>query len=125
MIAGAAVQKLMTKLKDEQEILMHLADMLIEGYVAESALLRAEKIAQLKGEEAAALPIMMAKVNLINAVEKINWAGKQAIYAFADGDEMRMMLLGLKRFTKTEPFNLKVARREIADHLLENNEYKF
>ncbi len=125
MIAGAAVQKMMDKLKDEQEILMHLADMLIEGYVAESAILRAEKLVGIKGEEACRQQILLAKINLHNAVNIINWAGKQAIYAFAEGDELRMMLLGLKRFTKTEPFNLKEARREIADHLLGKNEFKF
>jgi len=125
MIAGAAVQKFMTKLKDEQEILMHLADMLIEGYVAESAILRAEKLVGIKGEEAVRLQVNMAKINLYVAVDKINSAGKQAIYAFAEGDEQRMMLLGLKRFTKMDPFNLKQARREVADHLLGKNEYDF
>lgn len=125
MIAGAAVQKLMTRLKDEQEILMHLADMLIEVYITESAVLRAEKLIAMKGEEAARLHVLMAKINLYVALEKIAWAGKQAIYAFAEGDEMRMMLMGLKRFTKTEPFNLKNARREIADHLLSKNEFGF
>lgn len=123
MIAGAAVQKLMTNLKDEQEILMNLADMLIEGYAAESALLRAEKIVSMRGEEAAAIHLDMARIYLHTATEKASWAGKQAIYGFADGDEMRMMLIGLKRFTKIEPFNLKEARRRVANYLLEKNEY--
>ncbi len=123
MIAGAAVQKLMDKLKDEQEILMHLADMLIEGYAAESAILRAEKLIAIQGAESTELQILLAKINLHNALDKVSWAGKQAIYAFAEGDEMRMMLMGLKRFTKTEPFNLKEARRRVADHLLAKNQY--
>lgn len=125
MIAGAAVQKLMTNLKDEQEILMNLADMLIEGYAAESAILRTEKIIGMRGLEQSSLYVDMAKIYLYSAVEKCNWAGKQAIYAFAEGDEMRMMLMGLKRFTKLEPYNLKEARRRVANYLLEKNDYAF
>ncbi len=125
MIAGAAVQKLMTNLKDEQEVLMSLADMLIEGYAAESALLRVEKIISMRGKETSGVYIDLAKIYLYTAIEKSNWAGKQAIYAFADGDEMRMMLIGLKRFTKIDPFNLKEARRRVANFLLEKNEYAF
>ena len=123
MIAGAAVQKLMTNLKDEQEVLMSLADMLIEGYAAESALLRVEKIISMRGKEGSEIYMDLAKVYLHTAIEKSSWAGKQAIYAFVDGDELRMMLIGLKRFTKIEPFNLKEARRRIANYLLEKNEY--
>lgn len=125
MIAGAAVQKFMQKLSEEQEILMNLADMLIEGYVAESALLRAEKIAATKGEEAAKPYIMMAQLYLHHAVEEASKAGRHAIYAFATGDEQRMMLMGLKRFTKVEPMNLKDARRELADIILEKGAYPF
>jgi len=125
MIAGAAVQKFMTNLKNEQEILMNLADMLIEGYAAESALLRAEKIVSMKGEEKSSIYLDLARIYLYKAVEKASWAGKQAIYAFAEGDEQRMMLMGLRRFTKMEAFNLKDARRRVADHLLEANDYTF
>ena len=125
MIAGAAVQKLMTNLKDEQEVLMSLADMLIEGYAAESSLLRAEKIISMRGKEQSAIYMDLARIYLYCAIEKASWAGKQAIYAFADGDEQRMMLIGLKRFTKIEPFNLKDARRRVADFLLEKNDYTF
>lgn len=125
MISGAAVQKLMTNLKDEQEVLMSLADMLIQGYVAESTLLRVEKIISMRGEEQSGVFMDLARIYLHTAIEKASWAGKQAIYAFADGDEMRMMLIGLKRFTKIEPFNLKEARRRVADHLLEKNDYTF
>jgi alkylation response protein AidB-like acyl-CoA dehydrogenase len=125
MISGAAIQKLQDKLRDEQEIIMSLSDMLIEGYTAESALLRAEKIIKMKGEEAGAIYRDLAMVYLHKAVEKSVWAGKQAIYAFAEGDEMRMMLMGLKRFTKIDPYNLKEARRRIANYLLEKNKYAF
>lgn len=121
MVAGAAVQKLMQNLSEEQEILMSLADILIHIYGAESAILRAEKVAGVKGEEAAKLYIDMAKLTTHRAVTESQNAAKEAIYAFADGDEMRMMLMGLKRFTKIEPANLKELRRSIADTLIAAN----
>jgi alkylation response protein AidB-like acyl-CoA dehydrogenase len=123
MVAGAAVQKFMMKLSEEQEVLMNLADMLIEAYVAESTLLRVEKLISLRGEENCKIEKEMAIVYLHEAVEKAAAAGKQAIYAFADGDELRLMLLGLKRFTKVEPYNLKTARRKIADYVIEKGAY--
>jgi len=125
MVAGAAVQKFMQKLGDEQEILMHLADMLIEGYVAESALLRTEKLAGMKGEENVKMQIDMARIYLYEAVEKAAYSGRQALYAFAEGDEQRMMLMGLKRFTKLQPYNLKEARRRVADYIIDKNQYPF
>jgi alkylation response protein AidB-like acyl-CoA dehydrogenase len=125
MISGAAVQKLMMKLKDEQELLMHLADMLIEGYAAESAILRTEKLIRKHGEEAVSRQIDMARIYLYHAAEKAAKAGREAIYGFAEGDELRLMLLGLKRFTKVEPYNLKEARRRVADYLIEKNSYEF
>ncbi|HQQ95634.1 MAG TPA: acyl-CoA dehydrogenase family protein [Cyclobacteriaceae bacterium] len=125
MVSGAAVQKFMMKLSDEQEVLMNLADMLIEGYVAESCLLRVEKMISIRGEKACAMEKEMAMIYLHSAMEKASWAGKQAIYAFAEGDELRLMLLGLKRFTKIEPFNLKEARRRVANYVIEKGEYPF
>jgi alkylation response protein AidB-like acyl-CoA dehydrogenase len=125
MVAGAAVRKYMKKLKEEQEILMNLADMLIEGYVAESVILRVEKLVSIKGAKACQLQTDMAKIYLHHAVNKISISAKEAIYDFSEGDEQRMMLLGLKRFTKIDPFNLKEARRRIARHLLERNTYPF
>ena len=125
MVAGAAVQKFAQKLSEEQEVLMNLADMLIEGYVAESTLLRVEKLITMKGEAACEVQKEMAIIYLHHAVEKAASAGKQAIYAFAEGDEQRLMLLGLKRFTKTEPYNLKNARRKVADFAIEKGKYPF
>jgi alkylation response protein AidB-like acyl-CoA dehydrogenase len=125
MVSGAAVQKFMMKLSDEQEVLMNLADMLIEGYVAESVLLRVEKLIGIRGEQACAIQKDIAMIYLHEALEKASSAGKQAIYAFAEGDELRLMLLGLKRFTKIEPFNLKEARRRVANYALEKGEYPF
>ncbi len=125
MISGAAVQKFMVKLSDEQEILMNLADMLIEGYVAESTLLRAEKLTGQRGEKAAHVYKEMAMIYLHHAVDVAAQAGRQAIYAFAEGDEQRLMLMGLKRFTKIDPYNLKEARRKVADVVIEKGEWPF
>jgi hypothetical protein len=125
MVAGAAVQKFMMKLSDEQEILMNLADMLIEGYVAESVLLRVEKLISQKGESAVEIQKEMAMIYLHHAVAKAANAGREAVTAFADGDELRLMLMGLKRFTKIEPYNLKAARRKVADYVIEKGEYPF
>ncbi len=125
MISGAAVQKYMEKLSNEQEVLMSLADMLIEGYVAESTLLRVEKMVMAKGEEACALEIDMMHIYMNEAVEKLVLAGKEAIYAISEGDTQRMMLMGLKRFTKMEPMNYKEARRRVANHIIKENKYPF
>ena len=125
MVAGAAVQKLMMKISDEQEILMNLADMLIEGYVAESTILRVEKLISQRGEAACEPQKEMAIIYLHQAIEKAASAGRSAITSFADGDEQRLMLMGLKRFTKVDPYNLKEARRKVANYVIEKGEYPF
>ncbi len=123
MVAGAAVQKLMMKIESEQEILMHIADMAINVFHAESALLRTIKIAESKGETAAALYIDIARTYLYDTADRVNKSGRDAINAFAEGDEQRMMLLGVKRFTKADTYNTKEARRRIADKLIADNKY--
>jgi len=123
--AGAAVQKLMMKIEGEQEILMNLADMAIETYNAESVLLRVMKMTEQKGEAATALQQDIMRVYLYDAADKVNKAGKDAINSFADGDEQRMILMGLKRFTKAEPLNTKDARRRIADEMIATGKYVF
>ena len=125
MVAGAAVQKFMMKLSEEQEVLMNLADMLIEGYAAESALLRVEKLIGQRGEAACEIEKEVAIVYLHHAVAKAANCGREAITAFAAGDELRLMLLGLKRFTKIDPYNLKAARRKIADAVIAKGGYPF
>lgn len=117
MVAGAAVQKLMMKIESEQEILMNIGDMAIETFHAESGLLRAMKLVEQKGEANCGFELDVARTYLYDAADKINKSGKDAINAFAAGDEQRMMLLGLKRFTKVAPFNSKDARRRIAARL--------
>lgn len=125
MAAGAAAQKYMQKLAHEQEILMNLADIAIDIYVAESALLRTEKLAQIKGEAAVKTQINMVKVLIFDTADKINIAGKNAVVSMSEGDMQRMMLMGVKRFTKVAPVNTKDLRREIADVLIEENKYCF
>jgi hypothetical protein len=104
---------------------MNISDMAIETFVAESALLRLIKMADKQGEAAVQIQSDMAHCYLNDAIDKVNKAGKEAINAFASGDEQRMMLLGLKRFTKAEPFNSKEARRRIADKLIAEDRYSF
>ncbi len=123
MTAGAAVQKLMQNLQNEQEILMNIADMMIETFVAESLVLRVIKMTDKNGESQSQNQIDMMRCNLNDAIDKVSKFGKEAINAFAAGDEQRMMLLGLKRFTKSEPFNSKDARRRIADKLIAEGKY--
>jgi alkylation response protein AidB-like acyl-CoA dehydrogenase len=125
MVAGAAVQKLMMQLKDEQEILMCAADMMNEIFVAESMLLRVKKLTEAKGEEATAVYRDMVHVYFTDSIDRLNKAGKTAIAAFATGDELRMMLLGLKRFTKYEIHNTTEARRRIADAMIAEGDYCF
>ena len=125
MVAGAAVQKFMMKLSDEQEIIMNIADMIIETYIAESLILRVEKRIGLLGDPANSLQKDMVQIYLNTAVDRLNTAGKSAITSFAESDELRVMLMGLKRFTKIEPANLKDARRRIADELIAKNDYVF
>lgn len=125
MVAGAAVQKFMMSLAKEQEVIMNIADMAIQTFVAESMLLRVMKATNHQGAEAQKIPNLMLQVFLNEAIDKVALAGKEAIYSFAEGDEQKMMLLGLKRFTKTTPFNIKEARRTIAAKLLEDEKYSF
>ena len=123
MTAGAAVQKLMMKIEHEQEILMNIADMAILTFNAESALLRAAQLVETKGEAACQMELDMMRIYLYDAADGINKHGKDALNAFADGDEQKMMLLGLKRFTKVEAFNSKDARRRITAKLRADGRY--
>ncbi len=124
MIAGAAVQKLMMKIEQEQEILMNLADMLSDMFQAESVLLRSIKMSE-RGADKTELALLATRTFIADAADRINHAGKNAINAFAEGDEQRMMLMGLKRYTKTQPFNTKNARRAIARELTARGKYCF
>jgi hypothetical protein len=125
LIAGGAVQKLMMKLEHEQEVLMHAADVLIDIIQMESALLRAEKLINLHGLEASQIYVDIVKCFYFDALDRINVAGRSALAGFAEGDELRMMAMGLKRFTKSEFINTKNIRRAVADKLIAENGYCF
>src|SRR5690606_4176382 len=103
LVAGAAVQKLMMTLQKEQEILMNIADIIGDVYLAESTLLRAEKLVQQQGEEAVQRQLDIARIYLYAAIDRIYLAGKEALHSFAEGVELKMMLVGMRRFTKAEP----------------------
>ncbi len=125
MVAGTAAQKLMMTLSKEQEILMNIADIANAIYTCESTLLRVEKMVKSKGEAACAVYIDMVRTLIFDSADEINKAGKDALMAFVDADELTMMLMGLKRFTKVAAFNTKDARRRIAAVAIEKNEYCF
>ncbi|MDF7814620.1 acyl-CoA dehydrogenase family protein [Hymenobacter sp. YC55] len=125
MIAGTAVQKYMNSLAKEQEVLMNIADMAIKVYTAESTLLRVEKEAGVKGEEALSTQIDIARVYLYDTVDQVTKFGKDAIATMTEGDEQRLLAMGLKRFTKADLYNAKEARRRIADVLIAANEYAY
>lgn len=124
MVAGSAAQKLMMSLAKEQEILMNIADMMIWTYTIESTVLRVQKLAGIReGEDAVALQKAIMRVYTYEASEWIHSAGKEALLGFAEGDELKMMLMGMKRFCKTEDFNTKEARQVIAQHLIAEEAY--
>ena len=126
MVAGKAVQQFGPDLEEHQQLLLSAADILIEVYMAESAVLRAEKNARRFGVEAQETQIAMAQLYLYEAVDIVIRKGKEAIVSFAEGDEQRMMLMGLKRFTKyqNQP-NVAALRELIADRVAEDNGYAF
>jgi alkylation response protein AidB-like acyl-CoA dehydrogenase len=123
LIAGAAAKKLTTSLAKEQEILMNIADIAMEAYVCESTILRVEKMGSLDMNNE--LQTLMMQVYIYDAADRIHKWGKDAINAFAEGDEQRGMLMGIKRFTKVEAMNTKEARQRIAQKLIEKNKYCF
>ena len=126
MVAGAGVQKYGPQLEEHQQLLMAASNILIEVYMAESTILRTEKNAKRFGEEAQSHQIAMAKLYLYNAVDIVIKNAKEGIVSFAEGDEQRMMLMGLKRFTKyTNMPNVVALRTQIADKLSEENRYCF
>ncbi len=126
MVAGSAVQKYGTELDQHQQLLTAAADMLIEIYMAESGILRAEKLAKTKGEENVKEQIAMAKLYLYQAIDIISSKGKEGIISFSEGDEQRMMLMGLRRFTKYVNMpNIVELREVIASKVISENKYPF
>ena len=122
-VAGAATQKYMQAIQDQQEVMGAIADIVIETYAMESAVLRAQKMVESKGEAATALPIAMARVYLSQAMDKIEAAAKKVIAAVADGDMLRTQLAILRRLAKHEPFNTIDLRQQIASKVIERGKY--
>jgi len=126
MVAGAALQKYGEEIENHQQLMLACSDILIQIYMAESAILRAEKLAKKNGEEAVKEQIAMAKLNLFYAIDVIETSGKHSIISFAEGDEQRMMLMGLKRYLKyTNMPNIIELRNIIADKVTKENKYCF
>ncbi len=126
MIAGAGVQKYGTELEEHQQLLLAVADILIEVYMAESAVLRAEKNVGIYGAEAQAYQLAMSQLYLYQATEKITAKGREAILGFAEGDEQKALLMGLKRYTKYFEYpNVIALRNKVADKVAEENSYCF
>lgn len=125
MTLGTAAQKYMTKLADQQEILMGIADIILDTYAMESAILRTRKLAASEGEEAAARYIDITRVFCNDAVERIEARAKNTLAAMSEGDELRTLLAALRRFTKLTPMNTVVARQRIADVVIQANKYVY
>ncbi|MDA1267636.1 MAG: acyl-CoA dehydrogenase family protein [Bacteroidetes bacterium] len=125
MVGGKAAMALQDRIEDEQEIMMNLADVMIEIYAAESALLRTEKLISLRGEAACASQLAMARIYLYEAIDKVETAAKEAIVSFSKGDEQKVLLMGLKRFTKPDFINTKELRRQVADVMIAEGKYPF
>ena len=126
MVAGSAVQKFGPDLEKHQALMMAAADMMIEIYMAESAILRTEKLAKSKGQQQVQEQIAMAQLYLYHAVDIVAQKGKEGIASFAEGDEQRIMLMGLRRFTKYVNLpNVNALRESIAKKAIEANEYVF
>ena len=126
MIAGKAVETFGMELESQQQIISAASDIMIEIYMAESTLLKVEKLVSKTSESACESQIAMAKLNLYNAVEIINNKGKEAIISFTTGDEQKMLLMGLKRFTKYANYpNIVALRKTIAAKIIEENQYSF
>lgn len=126
MVAGSAVQKFGPQLEEHQQLLMAASDILIQVYLAESAILRTEKNVKRFGEDAQMTQIAMSKLYLYRATDIVSQKGKEAIVSFSEGDEQKMMLMGLKRFTKyTNQPNVVALRTQIADKVAADNGYTF
>ena len=125
MTLGTAAQKYMMKLSDQQEVLMGIADIIMDTYAMESAILRARKLAASQGENAAARYLDMTRVFCNDAVERIEARAKNTLAGMAEGDELRTLLAALRRFTKLTPVNTIAARQRIADVMIGANKYVY
>ncbi len=125
MTLGTAAQKYMTKLAEQQEILMGIADIITDAYAMESAILRAQKLAAAQGEESSARYLDMVRVFSHDAMDRIETNARRTLAAMSEGDELRTLQAALRRFTKRTPINTVAARQQIADVLIKANKYAY
>ena len=125
MTLGTAAQKYMMKLGDQQEILMGIADVIMDTYAMETAVLRARKLVESQGEGASARYLDMTRVFCNDAVERIEARAKNTLAGMSEGDELRTLLAALRRFTKLQPMNTIAARQRIADEMIKGNKYTY
>ena len=125
MTLGTAVQKYMTALAGQQEVLMGIADIIMDAYAMESSVLRAQKLVAVQGEEQSARHLDMVSVFCHDAIDRIETHAKQTLAAMSEGDELRTLLAALRRFTKRTPVNTVAARQRIADVLIKANRYAY
>jgi len=125
MTLGTAVQKYMTALAGQQEVLMGIADIIMDAYAMESSVLRAQKLVAVQGEEQSARHLDMVSVFCHDAIDRIETHAKQTLAAMSEGDELRTLLAALRRFTKRTPINTVAARQRIADVLIKANRYAY
>ena len=125
MTLGTAAQKYMMTLGDQQEILVGIADVIMDAYAMETAILRTQKLAASQGEKAAARYIDMTKVFCNDAIERVDARAKDTLAGMAEGDELRTLLAALRRFTKLTPVNTIAARQRIADEMIVANKYVY
>ena len=125
MTLGTAAQKYMMGLADEQEVLLGVADIIMDTYAMESAILRTQKMAASQSEDALARYVDMTRVFCNDAVERIETQAKNTLAAMAEGDELRTLLAALRRFTKMTPMNTVAARQRIANSMIEANKYVY
>ena len=125
MTLGTAAQKYMMKLAEQQEILMGIADVIMDTYAMETAILRARKLVSSQGEAAAERYLDMTRVFCNDAVERIEARAKNTLAGMSEGDELRTLLAALRRFTKLQPMNTIAARQRIADEMIAANKYVY
>jgi hypothetical protein len=125
MTLGTAAQKYMMKLADQQEILMGIADIIMDAYAMETAILRARKLVAAKGENVSERYLDMTRVFCNDAVGRIEARAKTTLSGMAEGDELRTLLAALRRFTKLQPMNTIAARQRIADAMIEKNKWVY
>ena len=125
MTLGTAAQKYMMKLGDQQEVLMGIADIIMDIYAMETAILRTQKLVNAHSEKAVERYLDMTRVFCNDAVERIEARAKNTLAGMSEGDELRMLLAALRRFTKLQPMNTIAARQRIADEMIKANKYVY